>query len=75
MALSDGGLGELLPGLLGRAVAEGELPPDTDVLMLTLAIASVFFGVPLVLGRRTDVPLTAVVRRQLALIWRGATQE
>jgi hypothetical protein len=71
-SLGDRGLGDLLPKLLGEAIAGGELPPSTDVRTVMLAVASVFFGVPLVLGRRAPDAIEMVFRRQLALVWAGA---
>lgn len=71
-ALPDTGLSPLLAAQIHRAIAQGELPPTTDPLAVLLGVASVFFGVPLILGRRADVPLHDVFRRQLAIVWRGA---
>ncbi len=72
MDLPDGGLGDLLPELVAEAVAGGELPPHTDVMSVVLAIASVFFGVPLVLGPANGAAVAPSYRRQLHLIWAGA---
>lgn len=72
MALSDQGLGGLLPEWIGLAVSRGELPASTDVMSLTLAAASVFFGVPLVVGRRSPEQIGALYRQQLQLLWAGA---
>ena len=72
MELPDGGLGDILPDLLERAIARGELPAGSDVRQLTLALASVFFGVPLVLGRAYPGLIPTFYRRQLALLWAGA---
>ena len=72
--LPDGGLGALLPGLLRDAIAAGELPPRADLETLTLATASVFFGVPLLVGRRDPGAIAPLYRAQLALLWAGAQQ-
>ncbi|MEQ1566138.1 MAG: TetR/AcrR family transcriptional regulator [Myxococcota bacterium] len=70
--LSDAGLGALLGEWIGRAVAEGQLPPDTDVAAVTLAAASVFFGVPLLLGHTSPEQIGDGYARALALVWAGA---
>ncbi len=67
-----GGLEIVLPQLLNRAVASGELPPHADVSQLTLALASVFFGVPLLLARRQPEAIGPCYDAQLALLWAGA---
>ncbi|MEM6927386.1 MAG: TetR/AcrR family transcriptional regulator [Myxococcota bacterium] len=72
MALPANGLGDILPQLVGEAVQQGELPPDTDVRFVVLAIASVFFGVPLVIGHSAPEAVGPMYRRQLHLIWAGA---
>ena len=72
MDLPDRGLGDILPELVVRAIAQGELPPSTDVEGLTLAIASVFFGVPLVLGQDAANAVASLYRSQLHLLWAGA---
>ncbi len=71
-SLSDGGLGELLPPLLREAITSGELPPRCCVDTLTLAVASVFFGVPLIFAKRDPDAIALLYRQQLALIWAGA---
>jgi len=71
-SLSDGGLGELLPPLLREAIANGELPASCDADMLTLAVASVFFGVPLLVATRRPESIAFLYRLELALVWAGA---
>lgn len=72
MALPDQGLGDILPQLVTEAVQGGELPPDTEVQLVVLAIAATFFGVPLALGPTRADAVGALYQRQLALIWAGA---
>jgi AcrR family transcriptional regulator len=73
MSLSDRGLGGVMPQLIAEACAAGELPADADVMTLTMGAASIFFGVPLILGQQQHpVPLAAFYRRQLSLLWDGA---
>lgn len=71
-SLTDGGLGDLLRPLLREAVIKGELPASTDIEVLTGAIASVFFGVPLNFAAQQPGAIAALYRQQLALIWAGA---
>lgn len=70
--LSDAGLTGILPDLLGKAVARGELPAHTDIEGLTAAVWSVFFGVPLFLGGRNPKSVATLQRNQLRLLWAGA---
>ncbi len=70
--LPAGGLQDVLPRLLGQAVANGELPADTDVQALFLGLVSVFFGVPLVLARTSPEAIAPCYQSQLRLLWRGA---
>jgi len=72
MGLPDNGLGDILPILVMEAVERGELPAQTDVQLVVLAVASVFFGVPLALGRTAPEAVGALYRQQLHLIWAGA---
>lgn len=72
MDLPDTGLGALLPRWIGQAVARGELPEGTSVPTVTLAVASVFFGVPLAVGRRQPEAIRPLYRQQLQLVWAAA---
>jgi AcrR family transcriptional regulator len=65
------GLEELLPPLIERAVARGELPPATQVGPVLLSLASILFGVPVVLGRIEGGDLEASYLTQLRLLWAG----
>ena len=71
-SLPDTGLSGILPDLLGKAVARGELPAHTDLEGLTLAVSSVFFGVPLSLGGRRPEAVATRQRQHLQLLWAGA---
>ena len=70
--LSDAGLTSILPDLLAKAVARGELPPHTDIEGLMQAVWSVFFGVPLFLGGRNPGSIATIQQQQLHLLWAGA---
>lgn len=70
-SLSDAGLQGVVPDLLQRAVDNGELPASTDVGRLWLGVASVFFGVPLLMGRAHPQIVPAAYVAQLKLLWAG----
>jgi len=71
-SLPDTGLSGILPDLLAKAMARGELPAHTDVEGLTLAVWSVFVGVPLFLGGKRPKAIAKLQRHQLQLLWAGA---
>jgi AcrR family transcriptional regulator len=71
-SLPDTGLSGILPDLLAKAVARGELPAHTDIEGLMQAVWSVFFGVPLFLGGRHPEAVATIQRQQLHLLWAGA---
>lgn len=65
------GLDGILSRLIELAIARGELPRALDPMAALLALASVFFGVPLLLGGRAPQQVTAAYRQQLAIVWAG----
>ncbi len=69
--LDEVGLDGLLPPRLARARKLGELPRAVDLDQALLALVSVFFGVPMLLARRSPGDVAAVYRRQLAIVWAG----
>lgn len=69
--LGDLGLDSLLPPLIERAAASGELPASVDRQCTLLALCNVFFGVPLLLGPRAPQLIGAAYRQQLDLVWKG----
>jgi len=70
-AIEGIGLDGLLKPLLRDACASGELPSKLDQDAALLALASVFFGVPLILARRAPELVGAMYRRQLDIVWAG----
>ncbi len=50
---------------------QGLLPADTDIQQATLAVASVFFGVPLIVGHQQPEWIGLLYQQQLRLVWRG----
>ncbi len=65
------GLESILPGHLAEAVERGDLPATTDIGVVTAALASIFFGVPLVFARHQASDIGAMYQRQIDLLWRG----
>jgi AcrR family transcriptional regulator len=70
--LSDRGLASIITDLLNKAVARGELPPDTDIGEMALAVGSTFYGVHLIMATRYPEAVADLQRRQLKLLWAGA---
>ena len=65
------GLDSILPVHIKRAIEAGELPADTDVDCVLLALVSIFFGVPLVMFRVAAQNIGAIYYQQLNLLWAG----
>ncbi|HHH47579.1 MAG TPA: TetR/AcrR family transcriptional regulator [Gammaproteobacteria bacterium] len=70
--LPSEGLDAILPRFLQIAIDRGELPSSSDIRSLTLALSSLFFGVPLCVGRHDPAAIAPLYRQQLALVWAGA---
>jgi hypothetical protein len=70
-ALEAQGFDEVVLPLLERAVEEGVLPARTDVPLALLGLASIFFGVPLLLGPRAPAQIEPAYVAELDIFWRG----
>jgi AcrR family transcriptional regulator len=68
------GLDGLLERAIGTAIERGELAPDTNVQSLFMAIAALFFGIPIV-ARSAKKASHRLWEGALALLWRGAGGE
>ncbi len=55
---------------LEGAVESGELPVQTDIHLVILMLANIFFGTPM-LTRRMQLDPVYIYRQQLAMVWRG----
>ena len=66
------GLDAILPELLAAAIARGELPVDANVDTLFLNLAAVFFGTPVILGRRDPGAIGPAWKAQLHMILQAA---
>jgi hypothetical protein len=69
------GLDSLLLPNLEVAVNKGELPENTPLMTLVVALAALFFGVPVILKHIPREQVEAVYREQLGLIWDGARKK
>lgn len=65
------GLDGLLPPLVDRAIAQGDLPARLDRRAAFLGLSAIFFGVPLVLQRSDPKGVADAYRQQLATYWAG----
>lgn len=65
------GLDELLPPLIERAIAAGELPRESDRTAVLIALATIFLGAPVVLRRSPPAGLEQAYRAQLRTLWAG----
>ncbi|MFC1620420.1 TetR/AcrR family transcriptional regulator [Candidatus Neomarinimicrobiota bacterium] len=65
------GLDSILPGLIAKAVEQGELAEDTDISTIGLTLAAVFFGIPIVQQDMKQRSVAELYRSQLNLIWAG----
>lgn len=65
------GLEELLPPLVDRAIAGGQLPGSTDAAAVLAALGAIFFGVPVYHRRLDPDRVAAAYGTQLELLWTG----
>lgn len=65
------GLDGLLPPLIERAIARGELPATLDRQAAFVGLAALFLGVPTILLRIDPALVEPVYRQQLAIYWAG----
>jgi AcrR family transcriptional regulator len=56
---------------LQQAIDVGELPPNTVVATAMIALAAIFYGVPLAIQQSNSAAIGAMYRQQLALLWAG----
>jgi AcrR family transcriptional regulator len=65
------GLDELLPPLVRQAIERGELPSELNVETVLIALASLFFGIPVVMRRMKPDLIEGAYRTQLRILWTG----
>ena len=62
------GIDQLLGAQLQGALQAGELPAESDLPALALALMAIFFVTPILLQQRPDVDVKDAYRRQLQLV-------
>ena len=62
------GIDQLLGAQLQAALQDGELPADSDLPALALALMAIFFVTPILFQQGPDVDLRDAFRRQLLLV-------
>jgi AcrR family transcriptional regulator len=65
------GMDSLLSSYIAKAVAQGELPEDTDIHTVTIALVALLFGIPIVQRNMQQRSVDELYRSQLNLIWTG----
>ena len=73
-ALADQSLEQALVAALQRAIDQGELPRNTHLPIVMVALLSIFHGVPLALRLGNPAGVGAMYRQQLAILWGGVRQ-
>jgi AcrR family transcriptional regulator len=74
-SIREGTLITILRENLKVAIEKGELPKDTNFEVVILALASIFFGIPLLLGDQTSKNYSKEYSNQLALLWRALNRK
>jgi hypothetical protein len=64
-------LDSILHSLLAKAVEQGELTEDADISTVALALAAVFFGIPIVQRNMKQHSVAELYGDQLNLLWAG----
>lgn len=66
-----GHLGTLLPWLIDRAIEGGELPAEVDRTLVLATLATVFFGLPVVMRHVDPGRVEPLYRAELEVVWAG----
>ncbi len=69
--LPVGGVDKVWLPSLEQAVRSGELPANTHIPTVMVGLASIFYGVPLVLRQGNLAAISSVYTQQLAVFWVG----
>ena len=69
--LPVGGVDKVWLPALEQAIRSGELPPNSHMPTVMVGLASIFYGVPLVLRQSSTSGIGAAYRQQLMLFWSG----
>lgn len=71
----DAGLEALIPPLVQRAIALGQLSPHTDPTEVVVAVVTIFFGVAVLRRQAPDLPVEVAYGQQLQRLWRALRAE
>jgi len=69
--LPVGGVDKAWLPALEQAIRSGELPANTHIPTVMVGLASIFYGVPLVLRQSNVNGISAAYRQQLMVFWSG----
>ncbi|ALP51948.1 hypothetical protein Tel_01675 [Candidatus Tenderia electrophaga] len=69
--LPAGGVDKAWLPALEQAVRSGELPPNVHLPTVMAGLASLFYGVPLVLRQNNFAAVSSMYHQQLAVFWAG----
>jgi len=70
-ALPVGGVDKVWLPVLEQAIRSGELPSNTHVPTVMVGLASIFYGLPLVLRQGNLTAITSMYHQQLVVFWAG----
>lgn len=70
-SIPEGNFRQLFLLNLNTAVQQGELAADTDLETVFMALACIFYGVPLMTFEKDTIKLKTYFDNQLALLWKG----
>lgn len=70
-SMPEGGFTILLKECIESAIKDKKLPMSTDPEKAVLALACLFYGVPIMVSDRSSVHLAKMYSEQLEIIWEG----
>ena len=69
--LPVGGVDKAWLPALEQAIRSGELPANTHIPTVMVGLASIFYGLPLVLRQGNPAAISSMYHQQLAVFWAG----
>jgi len=66
-----GGVDRVWLPALEQAIQSGELPPNSHVPTVMIGLATIFYGLPLVLRQGNLAAISNMYRQQLRVFWSG----
>ena len=73
--IEEGGLNIVFIPFLMEAVELGELPPNTDINLVSISLSSIFLGVPLIMKDATGDEIVKMYLSQLSILWAGLNSQ